>query len=87
MSIIGGPVSIVIVALALIAGVVVWLARGQRAARSPRGADDYDTDDDGIDREELEAAEREVRDLDIGQRPEDGFEGDDWGPGAARPPR
>jgi hypothetical protein len=26
-----------------------------------------------------------VRELESGQRPEDGFEGDDWGPGAARP--
>jgi hypothetical protein len=26
-----------------------------------------------------------VRDLDPRQRPEDGFSGDDWGPGAARP--
>jgi hypothetical protein len=41
--------------------------------------------DDGIDRDELEAAEREVRELESGQRPEDGFEGDDWGPGASRP--
>jgi hypothetical protein len=41
----------------------------------------------GIDYEELERAEREVKDLDVGTRPEDGFEGDDWGPGAApRPP-
>jgi len=37
-----------------------------------------------IDAAELEAAEREVRDLDVHQRPEDGFEGDDWGPGAGR---
>jgi hypothetical protein len=43
--------------------------------------------DDEIDYEELERAEREVKDLDAGARPEDGFEGDDWGPGAApRPP-
>ena len=42
--------------------------------------------DDGIDREELEAAEREVPGAGggpIGR--EDGFEGDDWGPGAAQP--
>jgi hypothetical protein len=37
-----------------------------------------------VDLEELEAAEREVRDLGIEQRPEDGFEGDDWGPGARK---
>jgi hypothetical protein len=44
-----------------------------------------DTDDDGIDHEQLEAAEREVRDLESRQRPEEGLAGDDWGPGAGRP--
>jgi hypothetical protein len=44
-----------------------------------------DTEDDGIDHEELEAAEREVRDLESRQRPDEGFAGDDWGPGASRP--
>jgi len=34
---------------------------------------------------ELEAAEQEVRELESGRRPEEGFEGDDWGPGAAKP--
>ncbi|MEO8140299.1 MAG: hypothetical protein ABI742_11670 [Gemmatimonadota bacterium] len=37
---------------------------------------------EAVDADELEAAEREVRDLGVDQRPEDGFEGDDWGPGA-----
>lgn len=36
------------------------------------------------DQTELEAAEREVRDLGAGQQPEDGFAGDDWGPGAPK---
>lgn len=36
-----------------------------------------------VDEEELEAAEREIQELDVNQRPEDGFEGDDWGPGAS----
>lgn len=40
--------------------------------------------DDGIDYEELRRAEEEVRDLDVNTRPQDGFEGDDWGPGAPR---
>lgn len=44
-------------------------------------------EDDGIDHDELERAERDLNDLDATTRPEDGFEGDDWGPGAApRPP-
>jgi hypothetical protein len=42
--------------------------------------------DDETDYDELRRAEEEVRDLDGNARPEDGFEGDDWGPGAARKP-
>ena len=42
---------------------------------------------DSIDWDELEKAEDEVRDIDPMAKPEDGFEGDDWGPGTApRPP-
>jgi hypothetical protein len=43
-------------------------------------------DTDGIDYEELERAEEEVRDLEANVRPEDGFEGDDWGPGTPKKP-
>jgi hypothetical protein len=43
-------------------------------------------DGDEIDYEELRRAEEEVRDLGTDVRPEDGFEGDDWGPGAPRKP-
>lgn len=43
--------------------------------------------DDDIDYEELERAEEEIRDLDPNARPEDGFEGDDWGPGVPQPPK
>jgi hypothetical protein len=42
--------------------------------------------DDDIDYEELRRAEEEVRGLGSDARPEDGFEGDDWGPGAPRKP-
>lgn len=38
-----------------------------------------------IDYAELEAAEREVRDLDASARPGDDAVGDDWGPGTSRP--
>ena len=41
---------------------------------------------DDIDWDELGKAEDEVRDVDPDARPEDGFEGDDWGPGAAPKP-
>jgi hypothetical protein len=79
MTIISGPVGTLLVALAAVIALVLWLRR-DRSYPGPRLADD-----DGIDREELEAAEREVRDLDPSARPEDGFLGDDWGPGAGRP--
>ncbi len=79
MSIVGGPVGTLLVGLAALIALVLWLRRDRRYP-GPRLADD-----DGIDREELEAAEREVRDLDAKQRSEDGFLGDDWGPGASRP--
>ncbi len=78
MPIISGPVQTLLVALAAIIALVLWLRRDRRYP-GPRLADDE------IDREELEAAEREVRDLDPKARPEEGFLGDDWGPGASRP--
>jgi len=76
---VSGPVSSLLVAGAVVAAFVVWLLR------RPRHPGPRLVGDDGIDREELEAAEREVRELESGRQPEDGFEGDDWGPGAARP--
>ncbi len=41
---------------------------------------------DSIDWDELEKAEDEVRDVDPMTKPEDGYEGDDWGPGTAPKP-
>lgn len=41
---------------------------------------------DDIDWETLEKAEEEIRDVDPMASPEDGFEGDDWGPGTPKPP-
>ena len=41
---------------------------------------------DDIDWEELERAEDEIRDVDPQANPEDGFEGDDWGPGTVPKP-
>lgn len=80
MSIISGPVGTLLLAVLAIVGLVLWLKQDRRH-RGPR----LNTDDDGIDHEQLEAAEREVRDLESRQRPEEGFAGDDWGPGAGRP--
>jgi hypothetical protein len=54
---------------------------GQEGRRPEKGRTSPGGD---IDLEELERAEREVRDLDVMQKPEDGFEGDDWGPGSPR---
>lgn len=75
-----GPVGTLLVAFAAIIALVIWLRR-DRTYPGPR----LHSEDEGIDREELEEAEREVRELEANQRPEDGFLGDDWGPGATRP--
>jgi len=41
---------------------------------------------DSIDWDELEKAENEIKDVDPLAKPEDGFEGDDWGPGTTPKP-
>ena len=79
MPIITEPVGIILVACAAVLALILWLRRDRRYPGPRLHADD------GIDREELEQAEREVRDLGAHQRPENGFVGDDWGPGAGRP--
>jgi hypothetical protein len=63
-------------ALAIFA-VAYWLVRRGEDMRSRHRAPSHE-----VDRDVLEEAEREVRDLDINHHPDDGFEGDDWGPGA-----
>lgn len=82
MNIISAPISILLISAVLVAAVAVWLVRRKRYP-GPRLV----ANGDDIDREELRAAEREVRDLSLDHDPDDGFEGDDWGPGAARRPR
>lgn len=79
MPLINGPLGTLLVALAAIIALVIWLRR-DRSYPGPRLHGE-----EGIDREELEEAEREVRELDARQRPDDGFLGDDWGPGAGKP--
>jgi hypothetical protein len=79
MPFVSGPVGTLLVAGAVVTALVIWLVR------RPRHPGPRLVGQDGIDREELEAAEREVQELESGSRPKDGFEGDDWGPGAARP--
>jgi hypothetical protein len=79
MEFIGGGIGVLLVAGVLLLAVVVWLLRDRRHP-GPRLHGH-----DGIDREELEAAEREVRDLDDRRTPDEEQRGDDWGPGTARP--
>lgn len=80
MPYVSGPVGVLLVAGAVAATFVVWLLR-ERRYPGPRLHDD----EAAIDVEELEAAEREVRELDSRQRPDEDVLGDDWGPGSARP--
>jgi hypothetical protein len=77
MELIGGGIGILLVAGVLLLAVAVWLRRDRRYP-GPRLHGD-----DGIDREELEAAEREVRELDDRSSPDGERPGDDWGPGTA----
>ena len=79
MQLIGGPISVIFLAAVLLVGLMLWLVR-ERRYPGPRL---YGEDD--IDREELEAAEREVRELEAGALPDDERPGDDWGPGTGRP--
>jgi hypothetical protein len=65
--------------VALLVALVLWI-RKPKDEPAPEPGEEREP----VDVAELEAAEREVRDLDVHQKPEDGFEGDDWGPGAAR---
>ena len=81
MPIITTPVGTLLIAFAAIIALVLWLRR-DRTYPGPR----LQSEDDGIDHEELERAEREVRELESNHRAEDGFRGDDWGPGTPRPP-
>ena len=79
MPLIGSPVPAIFLAAVLMVGLILWLMRDRRYP-GPRLHGE-----DGIDREELEAAEREVRELETGALPEDDRPGDDWGPGTGRP--
>lgn len=84
----------VLAALALLC-VIAFLAIARRASETkdteqlPDGeggsGSQHKSLKDDIDWEELEKAEDEIRDVDPLANPEDGFEGDDWGPGT--PPK
>jgi hypothetical protein len=74
MGFVGGPVGGLLVAAVLVVAVVLWLRR-DRQHPGPRIHGE-----EGIDREALEEAEREVRDLP--RHPDEDRPGDDWGPGA-----
>lgn len=80
MPIITGPVGTLLVAGAAVVALILWL-RQDRTYPGPR----LHSEDDGIDHQELEEAEREVRELESHQRPDEGFLGDEWGPGTSRP--
>jgi hypothetical protein len=79
MPIITGPFGTLLIAAVALVALILWLRR-DRSYPGPRLHDD-----EGIDRDELEQAEREVRELESHQRPDEGFLGDDWGPGVGKP--
>jgi hypothetical protein len=63
----------------LVIGAVIWVVRRARGGGSGRA------EEEDVDRDVLEAAEQEVRDLDAFSAPEDAEdELPDWGPGAPR---
>lgn len=72
-----------LLSLVALVALLAWIARLRE--RPPRFRPRPRSDD--IDYDELEAAEREVRDLDTFRRPDDEAPGDDWGPGTAGRPR
>lgn len=65
----------------LLIGLLAWMLWGGK--RPGRQAERRTADED----KELEAAEREVAELESGHDPDEGWAGSDWGPGAPRPPR
>ncbi|HEY7481170.1 MAG TPA: hypothetical protein VH680_11700 [Gemmatimonadales bacterium] len=79
MPFVAGPVSVVLLAVVLLVALLLWLLRDRRHP-GPRlhGSD-------GVDWEELEEAEREVRELEARRLPDEERPGDDWGPGTGRP--
>ncbi|HEU4829328.1 MAG TPA: hypothetical protein VFT04_09035 [Gemmatimonadales bacterium] len=70
-----------ILGIAAVIAFALWLSRRNEQAGTWRPAPR--TDD--IDYAELEAAEREVRDLGATARPDDEVIGGDWGPGTSKP--
>jgi hypothetical protein len=76
---VSGPVATLLVAGASLVALVLWLVR------RPRHPGPRLVGHDGIDRAALEAAEREVRELEGGTSADGGLREDDWGPGTARP--
>ena len=71
-------------ALLVIAGLLFWLLYGRASPRSTEASEATDYEDREA-REELRAAEEEVRDLGTSVQPGDEQPGDDWGPGVGKP--
>jgi hypothetical protein len=84
----------VLAALLLLAAIVAFRRKQERQERRGAGTQGAGgrgqvvPDDPEIDRATLEAAEREVKDMenDVRGRPLEDAVGDDWGPGTPKPP-
>jgi hypothetical protein len=79
---------VLLLAAGLVLAVSIAFRRRRETVTMPPQAVRRSAADDDIDWDELERAEREVRDLDhdgSGEPPEQA-KGEDWGPGTPKPP-
>lgn len=73
-----------VVALAVIAGLLLWLLSGRDSATSSKAPESGEQGYEAMEAaEELRVAEEDVRDLDTAAQPGDDQPGDDWGPGTS----
>ncbi|HXY68737.1 MAG TPA: hypothetical protein VEH62_04770 [Gemmatimonadales bacterium] len=80
--------TLIVLALLCVAGFFVMARRASESRDSEqlpdgksRSGSREESLEDSIDWEELRKAEDEIRGVDPMAKPEDGFEGDEWGPG------
>ncbi len=73
-----------VIAVAALAGLLVWLLRGRHAPPRPREPEDGLSYEELEARRELREAEQEVQQRGSAVEPDEEQAGDDWGPGVPR---